>query len=75
VWISPIDAESLGVKNGDHVILSNELGALVVEAIVALDSWNLKNASTKLTHTWQGLRWTWGLQDEIVIYEESDVIE
>jgi anaerobic selenocysteine-containing dehydrogenase len=37
VWINPIDAESLGVKNGDHVILSNELGTLVVEAIVTVN--------------------------------------
>jgi anaerobic selenocysteine-containing dehydrogenase len=36
VWINPIDAESLEVKNGDRVVLSNELGALVVEAIVTV---------------------------------------
>lgn len=34
VWINPIDAENLGIKNGDDVILFNELGALTVEAIV-----------------------------------------
>ena len=37
VWINPIDAESLEVKNGDHVVLSNELGTLVVEAIVTVN--------------------------------------
>jgi anaerobic selenocysteine-containing dehydrogenase len=37
VWINSIDAESLEVKNGDRVILSNELGALVVEAIVTVN--------------------------------------
>jgi len=34
VWINPIDAENLGAKNGDDIILFNELGALTVEAIV-----------------------------------------
>jgi anaerobic selenocysteine-containing dehydrogenase len=33
VWINPVDAESLGIKNGDDVTLFNELGALTVEAI------------------------------------------
>jgi anaerobic selenocysteine-containing dehydrogenase len=34
VWINPIDAGSLGVKNGDDVTLFNELGAVTVEAII-----------------------------------------
>jgi len=34
VWISPIDATSLGIKKGGNVILFNELGALTVEAII-----------------------------------------
>jgi anaerobic selenocysteine-containing dehydrogenase len=34
VWVNPVDAESLGIENGDDVILFNELGALTVEAIV-----------------------------------------
>jgi anaerobic selenocysteine-containing dehydrogenase len=34
VWINPIDADSLGIKNGDDVTLFNELGALTVEAII-----------------------------------------
>jgi anaerobic selenocysteine-containing dehydrogenase len=34
VWINPIDAGSLGIKNRDDVILFNELGALTVEAII-----------------------------------------
>jgi anaerobic selenocysteine-containing dehydrogenase len=34
VWINPIDAASLGIRNEDDVVLFNELGALIVEAIV-----------------------------------------
>jgi anaerobic selenocysteine-containing dehydrogenase len=34
VWINRIDTESLGIKNGDDVVLFNELGALTIEAIV-----------------------------------------
>jgi anaerobic selenocysteine-containing dehydrogenase len=34
VWINPVDAGSLGIKNGDDVTLFNELGALTVEAII-----------------------------------------
>jgi anaerobic selenocysteine-containing dehydrogenase len=34
VWVNPVDAESLGIENGDDVILFNELGAVTVEAIV-----------------------------------------
>lgn len=33
VWINPIDANRLGIKNGDDITLFNELGALTVEAI------------------------------------------
>lgn len=33
VWVNSVDAEKLGIKNGDDVILFNELGALTVEAI------------------------------------------
>jgi anaerobic selenocysteine-containing dehydrogenase len=34
VWINPIDAASLGITNEDDVVLFNELGALIVEAII-----------------------------------------
>jgi len=34
VWISPVDAGRLGIKNGDDVTLFNELGAITVEAVV-----------------------------------------
>jgi anaerobic selenocysteine-containing dehydrogenase len=34
VWINPIDADRLGIKNGDGIILFNELGALTTEAII-----------------------------------------
>jgi hypothetical protein len=51
------------------------INPLISEEDMERERLNLKSASTKLTHTWQGFRWTWGLQDEIVIYEESDVIE
>jgi anaerobic selenocysteine-containing dehydrogenase len=34
VWINPVDAASLGIKNGENVVLFNELGALTVEAII-----------------------------------------
>src|SRR5208337_123603 len=34
VWINPVDADNLGVKNGADVILFNEQGALIIEAVV-----------------------------------------
>jgi anaerobic selenocysteine-containing dehydrogenase len=34
VWINPVDAASLDIKDGDDVVLFNELGALTVEAVV-----------------------------------------
>ncbi len=34
VWINPVDADSRGIKNRDDLTLFNELGTLVVEAIV-----------------------------------------
>jgi anaerobic selenocysteine-containing dehydrogenase len=34
VWISPVDAGRLGIKNGDDVTLFNELGATTIEAVV-----------------------------------------
>jgi anaerobic selenocysteine-containing dehydrogenase len=34
VWISPADADSFGIRSGDDITLFNELGTLVVEAIV-----------------------------------------
>jgi anaerobic selenocysteine-containing dehydrogenase len=37
VWISPVDAASVGIKNRDNVTLFNELGAVTVEAVVTDD--------------------------------------
>ena len=34
VWINPIDANRLGIKNGGDITLFNELGMLTIEAII-----------------------------------------
>jgi anaerobic selenocysteine-containing dehydrogenase len=34
VWINPIDADRLGIKNGNDITLFNELGMLTTEAII-----------------------------------------
>jgi anaerobic selenocysteine-containing dehydrogenase len=34
VWINPIDADGLGIKNGEDVTLFNELGALTLETVI-----------------------------------------